>query len=71
MAKEKITITPDEFVKKFADAADMITNSECGIDSAVGQALIAVSQELFARTLCKLFEMEEEDETAEEVDKAE
>lgn len=49
----------------------MITNSECGIDSAVGQALIAVSQELFVRTLCKLFEMEEEDETAEEVDKAE
>lgn len=49
----------------------MITNSECGIDSAAGQVLIAVSQELFARTLCKLFEMEEEDETAEEVDKAE
>ena len=72
MAKEKITITPDEFVKKSADAAaDMITNSECGIDSAAGQALNAVSQELFARALCKLFEMEEEDETAEEVDKAE
>ena len=72
MAKEKITITPDEFVKKFADAAaDMITNSKCGIDSAAGQALIAISQEIFVRMLCKMFETEEEDETAEETDKTE
>ena len=72
MTKKEITITPDEFSKKSADvAADMIANSKCGIDSVAGQALIAISQELFVRTLCKLFEMEEEDETAEEVDKAE
>lgn len=50
MAKEKITITPDEFVKKFADAAaDMITNSECGIDSAAGTS----SYRCFAGTFCK------------------
>ena len=72
MAKEKITITPDEFVKKSADAAaDMITNSECGIDSVAGQALIAISQEIFVRMLCKMLETEEEDEAAEETDKTE
>lgn len=39
MAKEKITITPDEFVKKSADAAaDMITNSECGVNSAAAKS---------------------------------
>ena len=71
MAKKEITITPDEFSKKSVDvAADMIANSKCGIDSAAGQALIAISQEFFVRMFCKMFEMEGEDETAEEVDKA-
>lgn len=72
MTKKEITITPDEFSKKSADvAADMIANSKCGIDSVAGQALIAISQEIFVRMLCKMLETEEEDETAEEVDKAE
>ena len=54
MTKKEITITPDEFSKKSADvAADMIANSKCGIDSAAGQALIAISQEIFVRMLCK------------------
>lgn len=72
MAKKEITITPDEFTEKSADVvADMIANSKCAVDSAVAKALIAISQEIYVRTLCKLFDMEEEDEAAEEVDKAE